>query len=227
MAFALVLVLCGGAKAQRPALQTDSASPEAADATVEAVLHSMVGRAGVMFLGTVEKVQRNSATDDGATGVVEVVFSVDQGLRGASTGSRYVLREWGGLWQGNDDRYRVGQRLLMLLHAPHAGGLSSPVGGMDGAIPIRPGADSAAESLVDLRWVATRVSRAPVQYRAETPRIPRAKPMAEVLHLPGEVTPVAEVGPAAVAKEQTSVAAQCASVSSVVAAIARWQAETQ
>ena len=83
-----------------------------------------------------------------------------------------MLREWGGLWEGTDERYRVGQRLLMLLHAPGASGLSSPVSGMDGAIPLLAGASATAEPMVDLRWVAARVSRGPVRYRAETPRTP-------------------------------------------------------
>lgn len=223
-ALALVL-LCGCAAAQRSVLQTDGDPADTTDATVDAVLHSMVGHAGVIFLGTVLDVQRVSPSAEGATGVVQVVFSVDRGIRGAATGSRYDLREWAGLWVGNDDRFRVGQRLLLLLHAPGPGGLSSPVGGMDGAIPIRAGANAAAEPLVDLRWVAARVSRGPVQYRAEMPRIPRARAMAEVLHLPGEITPVVEASAAAVAKDQNSVAAQCASVSSVVAAIVRWGTE--
>jgi hypothetical protein len=73
----------------------------------------------------------------------------------------------------------VGQRFLILLHAPSAAGLSSPVGGMDGAIPIRGSvlaglqagrlAGNAAPAdgrTVDLRWVATRVVR-PVWYLPE------------------------------------------------------------
>src|ERR1700721_169838 len=47
--------------------------------------------------------------------------------RGVSAGEPFVLREWAGLWAGGVERYRVGQRLLMLLHAPDAMGLSSPV----------------------------------------------------------------------------------------------------
>ncbi len=220
IALALAL-LCGCAAAQREPLH--ATAPEEA-ATVDAVLQGMVGRARVIFLGTVLEVRRASAGEGSGAGVVEVVFTVDRGLRGASTGSRYVLREWAGLWAGNDDRYRVGQRRLMLLHAPGAGGLSSPVDGMDGAIPILPGQDARSEPLVDLRWVATRVSRGPVQYRAERPRIPRARPMAEVLHLPGEVTPVVETDVGTATSEHKSVAAEYASVSSIVTAILAWQA---
>lgn len=226
MVIALALLgRCSGA--QREVLRTDGTQAEAT--TVDAVLHGMVKRAGVIFLGTVLDVRQGSAgtgAGNGA-GVVEVVFTVDRGLRGARSGSRYVLREWAGLWAGNDDRYRVGQRRLMLLHAPGAGGLSSPIDGMDGAIPIVPGEDARSEPQVDLRWVATRVSRGPVQYRVERPRIPRARPMAEVMHLPGEVTPVVEADVGTATTEHKSVAAECASVSSVLTAILGWQAEPQ
>ena len=72
----------------------------------------------------------------GETGVVEIVFAVEDAVRGVS-GATYTVREWAGLWPAGDTPFVVGQRYLMLLHTPSAAGLSSPVGGMDGAIPIR------------------------------------------------------------------------------------------
>jgi hypothetical protein len=72
------------------------------------------------------------------------------------------------LWVAGDARYRVGQRLLMFLHAPGASGMSSPVGGADGVIPIRgtastPQVSSATTAstpmIADLRWVGTRLVR--------------------------------------------------------------------
>jgi hypothetical protein len=51
----------------------------------------------------------------------------------------------------------------MLLHAPSVGGLSSPVGGLDGAIPVRSGSGAA---FVDLRWLGVKVPRV-VSYRSE------------------------------------------------------------
>ena len=139
--------------------------------TVEDALHEMSGAAGVIFAGQVMSV-RVLPGNGGAPGVVEVVFRVDQAVRGCSAGGTYVLREWQGLWAGGDARYRVGERLLMLLRSPGASGLSSPVGGMDGAIPIR-GVESqigsgasvsaasaaAPEPMVDLRWVGARMLR--------------------------------------------------------------------
>ena len=140
--------------------------------TVEDALHEMSEAAGVIFAGQVLSVRMVQGSG-GAPGAVEVAFRVDQAVRGCSAGGTYVLKEWQGLWAANDARYRVGQRLLMLLRAPGASGLSSPMGGTDGAIPIRgvesqigSGAVGAAsvpavapEPMADLRWVGARMLR--------------------------------------------------------------------
>jgi len=138
---------CGGAQAL--AQSSPQTAPDA--------LHAMTELAGVIFAGQVVAVRWHGAAD-GAAGVVEITFAVDdavRGVRGASGGS-YTLREWAGLWPGGDEPFRVGQRYLMLLHSPGTAGLSSPVGGMDGAIPIRGGAAGIGR-IVDLSWVATKV----------------------------------------------------------------------
>jgi hypothetical protein len=154
------------AQGQTPASANDDAvSPQ----DIVAALHQMSDKAGVIFVGRVSEVRLASANV--TAGVVETKFEVEQAVRGCTAGS-YVLREWAGLWEGDNQRYRAGQRLLMLLHAPNAAGLSSPVDGMDGAIPIVRGgsallgANSSARqtpSAVDLRWVGTKV-RHPVSY---------------------------------------------------------------
>lgn len=133
--------------------------------TVEDVLHRMSDQADVIFLGEVVAVHAHE--DEGvASGYVEVEFRVDRAIRGVS-GDSYTLREWAGLWSGNVRRYQPGERLLMLLHASGISGLSSPVDGTDGAIPIRGGAaaavldnDAAASSpspVVDLRWLGAKL----------------------------------------------------------------------
>lgn len=133
--------------------------------TVEDVLHGMSNQADVIFFGEVVAVRAHE--DEGvASGYVEVDFRVDRTIRGVS-GDTYTLREWAGLWSGNARRYQPGERLLMLLHAPGASGLSSPVDGTDGAIPIRGGApaailDNAAAAsspspVVDLRWLGAKL----------------------------------------------------------------------
>jgi hypothetical protein len=137
-------------------------------------LRAMSQTAAVIFSGQVVGVRRGE-------GVVEIDFAVEDAIRGVR-GGVYTLREWAGLWGAGNEPLRLGQRYLMLLHAPGAGGLSSPVGGADGGIPILGaaprgavgpalvgGAASADGRTVDLRWVATRASRAAV-YGAEATR---------------------------------------------------------
>ena len=136
--------------------------------STEQALQSLTARAAVIFAGTVTGIHR-IAGDGTSSGAVEITFSVDQAVHGATAGSTYTVREWAGLWAANDQRYHVGQHLLMLLNAPGSGGLSSPVGGMDGAILILGAAPAvhagstvsapAPAGIADLRWIAAQVVR--------------------------------------------------------------------
>jgi hypothetical protein len=112
-----------------PAWTHAAAQTGSADANSE--LRRMSTQAGVIFAGQVLGVVRQDAA-----GYVEVRFHVDQAVLGCETGAIYVVREWAGLWRANPARYRAGERRLMLLLPRSAAGLSSPVGGLDGAIPI-------------------------------------------------------------------------------------------
>jgi hypothetical protein len=153
------------------------AGPVVQPQTVVDILHQLSDAAEVIFAGQVLAIRRPN------DGVVEVEFRVDQAIRGCTAGTPFILREWAGLWAGDNQRYRVGQRLLMLLHAPSAAGMSSPVGGLDGAIPIRQGGAATAPGdnnatplqppYVDLRWLGARLPHT-VSYQSEPAR--RAKP---------------------------------------------------
>ncbi len=167
----LLLLACGvgagqavvpvrGPKAPAPVQPVGGSTAVPAAAAV--VLKGLAARAGVIFAGHVLEVRRN----DGA-GYVDVVFAVDRAVRGCEGSKRYVLREWAGLWAEEPRRYGVGQRLLMILAARGPSGMSAPVGGMAGRIPLvgvgqEPLARSgvapadrgdASEEAVDLRWV--------------------------------------------------------------------------
>ena len=153
-----VLLVATVAYGQGLATASSSASPQ----TVVDVLHQLSDEAEVIFAGQVMAIRRPDAN------VVEVEFRVDQAIRGCKAGTPYLLREWAGLWEGDTLRYRVGQELLMLLHAQSAAGMSSPVGGLDGAIPIRQGGvvNPVADAVtprqppyVDLRWLGARLPR--------------------------------------------------------------------
>lgn len=131
---------------------------------VEDVLHEMSNKADVIFVGRVVAIRPHDGDGMGA-GFIEVDFQVDQAIRDCAIGA-YSMREWAGLWSGDAHRYQVGQRLLMMLHAPGASGLSSPVGGLDGAIPIRGMADASPLTtadanppvpMADLRWLGAKV----------------------------------------------------------------------
>jgi hypothetical protein len=142
-------------------------------ATPDDLIVQMSQSAGVIFVGHAVEVRQPPAGFSGspeaaAEGVVEVDFFVDQAVRGPAQGSLYTLREWGGLWAGGTGRYCVGQRLLLLLHAPDSTGLSSPVHGAEGLIPLRgagqpPGPDDgssiAAQWMVDVRWLQAQTLR--------------------------------------------------------------------
>ena len=141
--------------------------PQTPPQTIEDALRELSDAAGIVFLGEVVAI-RQVPGSNGSSGLVQIDFRIDQAIRGCTPNSTFTLREWAGLWAGGDQRYRIGQRLLMLLHAPGAAGVTSPVGGMLGAIPVRAAAEApgsvsattaAAPLIADLRWVGTRLQR--------------------------------------------------------------------
>lgn len=139
-------------------------------AAVGSQLQQMASHAAVIFSGQVLSVSRNDSA-----GFVDVRFRIDAAVRGCPRTGWYVLREWVGLWTAQPERYRVGQWRLMLLTARGASGMSSPIGGMEGAIPLiavgtAPIADAAGVApvdtgedapapMVDMRWIAARAVR--------------------------------------------------------------------
>lgn len=215
--------------------QVAPGGPVAQRQTVVEILHDLSDKADVIFAGQVLAIRHPNG------GVVEVEFRVDQAIRGCTAGTPYILREWAGLWAGDSQRYRVGQRLLMLLHAPSAAGISSPVGGLDGAIPIRQGGVATSSTdvgtpsqppYVDLRWLAARLTHA-VSYRSEPMRAAKpvdsqppffGQPAANGIvssSIRGLVTikPMLDNG----SGSEASVPAQQASVNAVIDMLSSWQ----
>jgi hypothetical protein len=215
--------------------QVAPAGPVVQPQTVVDVLHQLSDKADVIFAGQVLAIRRPS------DGVVEVEFRVDQAIRGYTAGTPYVLREWAGLWVGDDQRYRVGQSLLMLLHAPSAAGMSSPIGGLDGAIPIRQTgvvmamgdvATPPQPPYVDLRWLGAKLPHT-VSYRSEP--APAAKPADSQTPFFGQLatdgTASVSIDSFALTKPvldnasgiEASVPAQQASVNAVMGMLSSWQ----
>jgi len=177
--------------------------------TVEDALHYLSDDAGIIFAGEVTAI-RTHAGENGASGIVEIDFRVDQAIRGCAAGSTYTLREWYGLWAGSTPRYQPGQRLLVFLHQPGPSGISSPVGGPTGIIPIRgtsssPQAASSSTTstplIADLRWVGALLQR------------PSAPTEPLVTATTTQPTTVAD----------TSTATQQAPISVVLGMLASWQ----
>ncbi|WP_353072518.1 hypothetical protein [Tunturiibacter gelidiferens] len=219
------------------AIAWGQATSTAGSQTVTDVLHEMSNRADVIFMGQVLAVRLPGGTGP-ASGIVEVDFRVDQAIRGCRASEPYVLREWGGLWAGNSQRYRVGQRLLMLLRAPSAAGLSSPVGGLDGAIPIRQSTSVAAVAdrattapslpFVDLRWLGARLPRT-ISYRSEPVRPASTFPQSgvaqqQVVTAGSAVSDVSMITPLGYrSSADASTPAQQASVDVVLGLLSSWQ----
>ena len=137
---------------QASAIAEPFAAPVAAPGTgdVASVMRSLSSRAGVIFVGQVEKIEPNG-------GVMDIVFSVQQHVSG-EVGDTYTLREWSGRWAGGQQRYNVGERAMIFLYPPNAAGISSPVDGMAGVVPLIPmGANE--DPLLDVRFLASRVER--------------------------------------------------------------------
>lgn len=243
----IALLLCPLALGQSAPGQSAPVAATEQPETVVDVLHQLSDKADVIFAGQVLAIRRPG------NGVVEVEFRVDEAIRGCTSGTTYTLREWAGLWMADNQRYRVGQRLLMLLHAPGAGGLSSPVSGLDGAIPIRQGgaeaqagagaqADSLPSSVapqrpyVDLRWLGVRLPHA-VTYRSESPAgnpvdqpaSPLAQVHAQQTRLVAASEPATSAAPIVATTlsnagvTKGSVAAQQASVDAVIGMLTTWQ----
>lgn len=231
LGFAVLLIGWPGYGQTAPVQDATAETPR----TVVDVLHQLSDKADVIFAGQVLAIRHPNE------GVVEVEFRVDEAIRGCSVGTPYVLREWAGLWAGGAQRYRVGQSLLMLLHARGAAGMSSPVGGLDGAIPIRRGGsvtpmgDIAAPPqppYVDLRWLGAKVPQA-VAYGRETKYVgkvmgasmPLLTQVTAQMTASGSVTSAAPITPmfGSAGVSDGSVPAQQASVNAVMGMLHTWQ----
>jgi len=117
-------------------------------------LRHLAAHTGVAFVGTVQKIDLPSTP---RTGVVTITFAVEQPILGTA-GPTFTLHEWAGLWTLGRQRYNLGQRAIFLFHPPNAAGLSSPVDGMEGVIPLIP-TSADATPLLDMRRLGTRVLR--------------------------------------------------------------------
>jgi hypothetical protein len=122
--------------------------------TLGDTLRHLSAHAGTAFLGTVQTIELPTPAQPG---VVTITFQVITPVLG-SPGSVFTVHEWAGLWTLGRQRYTLGQRALFFFHPPNDAGLSSPVDGMEGIIPLIP-TTADAPLLLDMRRLATRVLR--------------------------------------------------------------------
>jgi hypothetical protein len=111
----------------QPALPTNSAFS----------FEELSQRAGIIFAGTVVKIEMPAESAAESTRLVHITFRVDDGILNANSGELITVREWAGLWRPSaGQRYRQGERLLMFYYRPSASGATSPVGGDAGRFSI-------------------------------------------------------------------------------------------
>ena len=101
-------------------------------------LQQITERAGLIFLGRVEKVEWKHTSGGGRADRVRVTFRVLDGIRGVRTGEDVQVEEWSGLWTPGGDRYVPGETLFLFLYPRSRLGLTSPVGGDSGRLEITP-----------------------------------------------------------------------------------------
>ena len=126
-------------------LATLAADPQTAP-TQEAVLRALFDNAGAIFTGQVTAIRETPYSS-----IIEVDFHVEESIRGTQN-STHTLRQWITHPLFLDAPYQLGERNLLFLHALTLSGLSSPVGGQIGEIPLQ-------NQSIDLRWLQTRVER--------------------------------------------------------------------
>jgi len=88
---------------------------------------------GMVFSGVVMQVKRPTST----TGSTQIIFRVENAMRGVRRGQVVTIREWSGLWN-NGERYVIGERVLLFLYPKSKLGLTSPVGGKLGRYAVDP-----------------------------------------------------------------------------------------
>jgi hypothetical protein len=88
----------------------------------------MVRASGMIFAGTVTKIEPGLARGGTAIATVAVTFRLERPLRGAIPGDSLTILQWLGLWAGGQ-RYEVGEHVLLFLYPPSKLGLTSAVAG--------------------------------------------------------------------------------------------------
>ncbi len=116
-----------------------------------------IGAASAIIVrGTMLAITTEPPRAPGEITTTRITLRVDDGIRGASTGETLTIRQW----NVSSDEYRVGETLVLFLHAPSDGlGLTSPVGGRAGHRRVE---DVSVEFLNGLRTAPKPATARPV-----------------------------------------------------------------
>ena len=98
-------------------------------------LSQLVHAAGMIFSGTVIRIERHPPANRPSVETVAITFQVENSIRGATPGHRLTISEWSGLWSSGQ-RYRVGQRVLLFFYPRSKLGLTSVVAGPMGRFDV-------------------------------------------------------------------------------------------
>ena len=128
-------------------------------------LQRLARHSGLIFSGTVIRVQHLNPAAAGGPAVTQTTFRVQQAIRGVRAGQVIDVHEWGGLWQMGE-RYQPGEQVVLFLYPDSRLGLTSPVGGQSGRFQVnRAGrvllkTEDGRRAKVELRDFAATVRRA-------------------------------------------------------------------
>jgi hypothetical protein len=95
----------------------------------------LVRAAGMIFSGTVLKIERRPPKTGQTVETVAITFHVENSIRGVTAGRNLTISQWVGVWSSGQ-RYRIGERVLLFLYPRSKLGLTSTVGGAMGRLPV-------------------------------------------------------------------------------------------
>jgi hypothetical protein len=126
-----------------PLLRGPLPAPPVSPAPAPVALSQISRAAGIIFSGRVTAIDHRSASAGEEIETVAVTFHVDRAIRGVRNGETLTIKQWSGLWSG-DQPFRTGERLFLFLYPPSRLGLTSSVGGSLGRFAV----DSAGRILL-------------------------------------------------------------------------------
>lgn len=106
-----------------------------AQATRSSALSELVRAAGIIFSGTVTRIQPGATSSGQSIPTVSITFQMENSLRGNLPTREITIHEWIALWQAGQ-RYRVGEHVLLFLYPQSKLGLTSSVGGQVGRFAL-------------------------------------------------------------------------------------------